>query len=83
VRRAAWCSGGGQGYFEEAVRLGVDVFVTGEVSEHNFHLARETGVAFIGAGHHATERLGVKALGEHVAGAFGLEHVFVDIPNPV
>ncbi|MGD9786891.1 MAG: Nif3-like dinuclear metal center hexameric protein [Sulfuricellaceae bacterium] len=83
VRRVAWCSGGGQGYFEEAVRLGVDAFVTGEASEHNFHLARETGVAFVGAGHHATERLGVKALGEHLAGTFGLECRFVDVHNPI
>lgn len=83
LRRVAWCSGGAQGYFEAAIRLGVDVFVTGEVSEYNFHLAQETGVAFIGAGHHATERLGVKVLGEHLAAQFGLEHRFIDVPNPV
>lgn len=83
ICRAAWCSGGAQGYFDEAIRLGVDAFVTGEVSEYNFHLAQETGVAFVSAGHHATERFGVSVLGEHLAGQFGLEHRFIDIPNPV
>jgi dinuclear metal center protein, YbgI/SA1388 family len=83
LARVAWCSGGAQGYFEQAVALGVDAFVTGEVSEYNFHLARETGVAFVSAGHHATETLGVKALGGHLAERFGLDHFFIDIPNPV
>ncbi|MFA7241754.1 MAG: Nif3-like dinuclear metal center hexameric protein [Sulfuricellaceae bacterium] len=83
IRRVAWCSGGGQGYFEEAVRLGVDAFLTGEISEQNVHLARETGVAFIAAGHHATERYGVQALGEHLAEQFGITHRFIEIANPV
>lgn len=83
IRRVAWCSGGGQGYFEEAVRLGVDAFVTGEVSEYNVHLARETGVAFISAGHHATERFGVQALGAHWAEKFGISHRYVEVENPV
>lgn len=83
VRRVAWCSGGGQSYFEDALRLGVDAFVTGEISEQTVHLARETGVAFIAAGHHATERYGVQALGEHLSAQFGLEHRYVEIANPV
>ena len=83
VRRIAWCSGAAQGYFEEAIRLGVDVFLTGEISEQCVHLARETGVGFIAAGHHATERYGVQALGEHLAGKFGIRHQFIDIDNPV
>ncbi len=83
LARVAWCSGGAQGYFEQAVGLGVDAFLTGEVSEYNFHLAQETGVAFVGAGHHATETLGVQALGGHLAERFGLDHSFIDIPNPV
>lgn len=83
IRRIAWCSGAAQGYFEEAIRLGVDAFLTGEISEQNVHLARETGVAFIAAGHHATERYGVQALGEHLAERFGIGHRFVDIGNPV
>ena len=83
VRRVAWCTGAAQGYLEDAVRLGVDAFLTGEVSEQTVHLARESGVAFIAAGHHATERYGVQALGAHLAGRFGLDHHFVDVPNPV
>ncbi|MDO8988777.1 MAG: Nif3-like dinuclear metal center hexameric protein [Sideroxyarcus sp.] len=83
IARIAWCSGGGQGYFEQAVALGVDAFLTGEISEQNVHVAQETGVAFIAAGHHATERYGVQALGEHLAERFGLEHRFFDQDIPV
>jgi len=83
IHKVAWCSGGAQGYFEAAIALGVDAYITGEISEQNFHLANESGVAFIAAGHHATERLGIKALGEHLASRFGLEHKFFDQANPV
>jgi dinuclear metal center YbgI/SA1388 family protein len=83
VRRVAWCTGAAQGYLEDAVRLGVDAFITGEISEQTVHLARESGVAFIAAGHHATERYGIRALGEHLAARFGLAHSFVDLENPV
>lgn len=83
VRRIAWCSGAAQGYFEEAIGLGVDAFLTGEISEQNVHLARETGVAFISAGHHATERYGVQALGDHLAARFGIRHQYIEIDNPV
>lgn len=83
LRRIAWCSGAAQDYFAEAVKLGVDAFMTGEISEHSVHLAREAGVAFISAGHHATERYGIEALGKHLAQRFGLEHRFVDLDNPV
>ncbi len=83
IARIAWCSGGAQGYFEQAAACGVDAYLTGEASEHNVHFARESGVAFIAAGHHATERYGIQALGEHLAAHFGLEHRFIDIPNPV
>ena len=83
LRRIAWCSGGAQSYFEQAVALGVDVFLTGEISEQHVHVALETGVAFIAAGHHATERYGVQALGEHLAGQWNIEHRFFDIDNPV
>lgn len=82
IRRIAWCSGGGQGYFEEALRLGVDAFLSGEISEQHVHLARETGVPFIAAGHHATERYGVQALGEHLAAQFGIEHHYIEISSP-
>ncbi len=83
IRNVAWCSGGAQGYFEAAIGQGVDAYLTGEISEQNFHLSNETGVAFIAAGHHATERLGVQALGEHLAQKFSLEHRFFDQENPV
>jgi dinuclear metal center YbgI/SA1388 family protein len=83
ISRIAWCSGGAQGYFEQAIALGVDAFMTGEISEQNVHVARETGVAFIAAGHHATERYGVQALGEHLVAQFGFEHRFFDQDNPV
>jgi putative NIF3 family GTP cyclohydrolase 1 type 2 len=78
----AWCSGGAQGYFEAAIAAGADLYLTGEVSEPQAHLARETGVAFLACGHHATERFGAPALGEHLAAQFGLTHQFIDIPNP-
>lgn len=83
ITRVAWCSGGGQSYFEQAIALGVEVFLTGEASEQCFHLAQETGVAFIAAGHHATERYGIQALGEQLASRFGLEHRFFDQCNPI
>lgn len=83
LRRIAWCSGAAQSYFEQAVALGVDAFLTGEISEQCVHIAEETGVAFISAGHHATERYGVQALGEHLARQYNLEHRFFDMDNPV
>lgn len=82
LRRVAWCSGGAQGQFELAIGAGADAYLTGEISEPQAHLARETGVAFLACGHHATERLGAAALGEHVAAQFDLEHEFIDIDNP-
>ena len=83
IRRIAWCTGGAQGYFEAAAALGVDAYLTGEASEQQVHFARESGIAFIAAGHHATERYGIQALGEHLAVHFGLNHEFIEIPNPV
>ena len=83
VRRIAWCTGAAQSYLEDAVRLGVDAYLTGEVSEQTVHVARESGVAFIAAGHHATERYGVQALGEHLVREFGIEHRHIEVPNPV
>lgn len=82
VRRVAWCSGGAQGYFEAAIAQGVDAFITGEISEPQAHLARETGVAFLACGHHATERYGAPALAERVAQELGLQHRFIEIDNP-
>ena len=83
VRRVAWCTGAAQNYLDDAVRLGADAYISGEISEQTVHLARESGVAYIAAGHHATERYGINALGQHLAEHFGLEHHFIDIPNPV
>lgn len=83
ILKVAWCSGGAQGYFEAAIAQGVDAYITGEISEQNFHLAQESGVVFIAAGHHATERLGIQALGRHLASQFGLEHRFFDQANPI
>ncbi|OYT99161.1 MAG: Nif3-like dinuclear metal center hexameric protein [Burkholderiales bacterium PBB1] len=80
--RVAWCSGGAQSYFESAIAAGADVFITGEISEPQAHLARETGTAFLAIGHHASERYGVQALGAHLATVFGIEHLHIEIDNP-
>lgn len=82
ITRLAWCSGGGQGFIEQAARFGVEAFITGEVSEQTIHIAREMGLHFYAAGHHATERGGIKALGEWLAQQHGFDVTFVDIPNP-
>jgi dinuclear metal center YbgI/SA1388 family protein len=82
VRRVAWCTGGAQNYFEAAIAQGVDAFITGEISEPQAHLARETGVAFLACGHHASERYGAPAVAGRVAKDLGLEHRFIDIDNP-
>ncbi len=83
VRRVAWCSGGAQDYFEDALATGADLFLSGEISEQTVHLARETGMSFLAAGHHATERYGVMALGQHLSAQLGLDCEFIDIDNPV
>lgn len=82
VERIAWCSGGAQGYFEQAIAAGADLYVSGEISEQTTHLAQESGVPFIAAGHHATERYGVQALGAHLAERFGIECCYVELDNP-
>ena len=82
VRRVAWCSGGAQGHFEEAIAAGCDLYLSGEVSEQTTHLARETGVAYVAAGHHATERYGAEAVGRYLADRFGVSHLHIDIDNP-
>lgn len=82
LARVAWCTGGAQGHFEDAIAAGADAFLTGEISEPQAHLARETGVAFLACGHHATERYGAPAVAAQVAVHFGLEHHSIDVPNP-
>ena len=83
IRRVAWCTGGAQGFLLQAVNAGVDAYISGEASEPTTHTARECGIHYFGAGHHATERYGVQALGEALAREFGLEHQFIDCDNPV
>ena len=83
INKVAWCSGGAQGYLADAARLGADAYLTGEASEKNFHEAMELGLHFYAAGHHATERYGIKALGEHLSAQFGLAHQFIDQCNPI
>jgi dinuclear metal center YbgI/SA1388 family protein len=82
ITNIAWCTGGGQSYFEAAIAAGADAFITGELSEPQAHLARECGVAYLACGHHATERYGAPAVAAHVAAQFGLFHTFIDIDNP-
>jgi len=83
VQRVAWCSGSAERMIEQADQLQADLFMSGEISEPVVHYAREAGIHYLGAGHHATERYGVQALGEHLAERFGIEYQFVDIDNPV
>lgn len=83
VSRVGWCTGAAQSYFDAAIAAGVDAFISGEISEPTVHSARESGVAYFSAGHHATERYGIRALGEHLAAQFGLQHHFIDRDNPV
>lgn len=82
IRRIAWCTGGAQGYIEQAVALGADAYLSGEISEQTVHIARECGIHYIAAGHHATERFGAPAVGRYLAERFGLTHHFADIDNP-
>lgn len=82
VRRLVWCTGAGQGYIERAAAVGADTYLSGEISEATVHLARELGVHYLAAGHHATERYGVKALGAHLADRFGIQHRHIDTDNP-
>lgn len=83
VQTIAWCTGAAQGYIEQAIANEVDVFISGEISEPTVHLARESNTAYIAAGHHATERYGIQALGEYLAKRFNLQHEFIDVDNPV
>lgn len=83
VRTVAWCTGAAQGYIAHAIASNIDVFISGEISEQTVHMVRESNTAYISAGHHATERYGIQALGDHLAEKFGLQHEFIDIDNPV
>ncbi|MCD9467114.1 Nif3-like dinuclear metal center hexameric protein [Photobacterium iliopiscarium] len=83
IKKVGWCTGGGQDYIELAVEQGCDAFISGEVSERTTHIARELGIHYFAAGHHATERYGVKALGEWLAKEYDVDVEFIDINNPV
>lgn len=83
IKTVGWCTGGGQDFIELAAQKGLDAFISGEISERTVHTARELGIHYFSAGHHATERYGVKALGEHLAAEHGFDVTFIDIDNPV
>jgi dinuclear metal center YbgI/SA1388 family protein len=83
LKRVGWCTGAAQNMLDDAIAAGASVYLSGEVSEPTVHLAREAGVAYLACGHHATERFGVQALGNHLAQQFGIDHRFIDIDNPV
>ncbi|NOU50655.1 Nif3-like dinuclear metal center hexameric protein [Pseudoalteromonas sp. JBTF-M23] len=83
IETIAWCTGGGQGYIDLAASQGIDAYLTGEASEQTIHSSNEQGIDFFAAGHHATERYGIKALGEYLAAQNGFDVTFIDIDNPV
>lgn len=83
ITTVGWCTGAAQGYLQYAAELGLDLYISGEISEPTVHMARELGINYMAAGHHATERYGVKALGEMLAEQFDIVHHFIDIDNPV
>lgn len=83
ISTIGWCTGAAQGFLQQAAELGLDAFLSGEISEPTTHIARELGIHYIAAGHHATERYGVQALGQDLAERFNIRHHFIDIDNPV
>ena len=83
IRKIAICTGGGQDFIEKAYNSGADAYISGETSERTTHIAKELGIHYIAAGHHATERYGIKSLGEHISHRFTLQHQFIDVNNPV
>ena len=82
ITTIGWCTGAGQGFIDVAIKHNLDAYISGEISEATTHLAREAGIHYFAAGHHATERYGVQALAEHLSKQFGIEHEFVDVDNP-
>ncbi|KTC85598.1 MULTISPECIES: Nif3-like dinuclear metal center hexameric protein [Legionella] len=83
IHRLAWCSGAAQDFIEQADALGVDAYLSGEISERTYYQAKELGIHYFACGHHATERYGIQALGNHLANKYSLEHYFIDSSNPV
>lgn len=83
IQRLAWCSGAAQDFIEDAYHLGVDAYLSGEVSERTYYQAQELGIHYFACGHHASERYGIQALGLHLADHFDLQYQFIDSDNPV
>lgn len=83
IKSVAWCTGAAQQYIDQAIAANVDLYISGEISEQTIHAVRESGTAYIAAGHHATERYGIAALGEFLAKNLEISHEFIDIDNPV
>ena len=83
IQKLAWCSGAAQDLIEEAHKLGVDAYISGEISERTYYQAKELGINYFACGHHATERYGIQALGNHLADKYKFEHHFIDSFNPV
>lgn len=83
IETIAWCTGAAEDYLEQAIKAGVDAFVTGEISEKIVHMALESGVHFFSAGHHATERGGIYSLGKHLRNKFEVDVQFIDLQIPV
>ncbi|MBA2711333.1 MAG: Nif3-like dinuclear metal center hexameric protein [Tatlockia sp.] len=83
IRQIALCTGAAQDFIEEAYKLGVDAYLSGEISERTYYQAKELGIHYFACGHHATERYGIQALGDHLASEYKLEHSFLDSSNPV
>ncbi|WP_019613463.1 Nif3-like dinuclear metal center hexameric protein [Psychromonas ossibalaenae] len=83
IKSVAWCTGGGQDYINIAAEQGIDAFISGEISERTVHIAREMGIHYFAAGHHATERYGVQALGQWLNDELELDVTYIDIDNPV
>jgi dinuclear metal center YbgI/SA1388 family protein len=83
IKKISWCSGGAQTYIQHAIEVGAEVFITGEISEQIPAIAKENNIAYIAAGHHATERYGVQALGQHLAQKFELDYQFIEVDNVV
>lgn len=83
IKKVAWCSGAAQDFIEQAHALGVDAFISGEISERTYYQARELGIHYFACGHHVTERYGIQALGNYISTKFGLRHYFIDSDNPV
>jgi dinuclear metal center YbgI/SA1388 family protein len=83
IRTIAWCTGAGGSFLREAIDAGADAFITGEISEHHIHVARESNVALIAAGHHATERGGIMALGRYIGERYGVRCQFIDVNSPL